>query len=1054
MSVLHGLWHTAHGLCLWAELQRTTNGGAGAAGAALDTASHDAIRAALDSAGVDPFRCPARHGALELFVPATGPNPARSPFVLPPAGAELPPDTNGIVGVAVPVLGFRGSAAAEVLLNLGRSSSDPMGPAPVEPADDLRFLCEAAMAAIERVARGRVLPAFEQTGDMVEARWVPVPGDEVADRLESLGHLLPPAGRAAEPEVAPAELVARTFAALVDATARLALATAPEVEAGEGGGWIEPLLAPESTAQRSTDALGRTARAVTAWTRPLRAAEGRTFRTCFRLVAPAAPADTGAAQEPDDAPSSLRAHAAPGGPERDAWRVEFLLQGLEDRSLLVPAEHVWRGGAHPFRARGGGIAAPREALLADLARGRRLHPPLNAALRTGAPTALELDATGAHHFLREGAPALERAGFGVLVPPWWKDRRARLGVQVEVSSDATSSGLLGLEGLLAYQWRLAVGDQVLDADEFRRLAAHKVGLVRVRGTWVELAAEDVAAALRLLEMGQGPDLSLLDALRMQEGQEASPFGLPVVGVDGEGPLAELLRGTAEMRVEPVPAPAGFHGELRPYQSRGLSWLAFLDRLGLGACLADDMGLGKTIQLLALLVHEREAAGPAVPPRPRKAGRKRGRKPAPVPPTLLICPMSVVGNWQHEAARFAPGLRVHVHHGGDRATGKAFARAAARADLVLTTYALAARDHEALAAVAWRRVVLDEAQNIKNAATRQARAIRALPSERRVALTGTPVENRLSELWSIMDFLNPGLLGAERGFRRDYALPIERYRDGERADALRRLTAPFILRRLKTDGGIIRDLPDKQEMKVYCNLTPEQATLYQAVVDEMMLRIEESEGMERRGAVLAGMLRLKQVCNHPSHMLADRSPLPARSGKLARLEEILEEVLASGERALVFTQFAAWGERLQAHLRERFRREVFFLSGRTGRGERERLVAHFQGPEGPPILLLSLKAGGVGLNLTAANHVIHFDRWWNPAVEDQATDRAFRIGQRRNVQVRKFVCAGTLEERIDAMIESKKELAERIVGSGDGWVTELSTAELRELVALGPDAEAE
>jgi len=414
-------------------------------------------------------------------------------------------------------------------------------------------------------------------------------------------------------------------------------------------------------------------------------------------------------------------------------------------------------------------------------------------------------------------------------------------------------------------------------------------------------------------------------------------------------------------------------------------------------------------------------------------------------------MSVLGNWERESERFAPGLRVLVHHGRERLRDSAFARAVRRSDLVITTYALAARDRNALAAVKWERVALDEAQNVKTSDAKQTRAIRSLPSRHRVALTGTPVENRLAELHSIMDFLNPGLLGAAAAFKRRYATPIERWRDQGATERLRRATGPFVLRRLKTDKDIISDLPEKIEMRVDCHLTKEQATLYQAVVEEMLERASGAVGVERSGIILAALMKLKQVCNHPAHLLKDRSHLDGRSGKLARLEEILGEALAEGDKALCFTQFAEFGHRLRAHLQERLGREVLFLHGGTPKGGRDEMVQRFQAPGGPSLFVLSLKAGGTGLNLTAANHVVHFDRWWNPAVEDQATDRAFRIGQRKNVQVRKLTCVGTLEERIDVLIARKKDLAERIVGSGEAWITELDTAQLRELVALSSDA---
>jgi SNF2 family DNA or RNA helicase len=424
-----------------------------------------------------------------------------------------------------------------------------------------------------------------------------------------------------------------------------------------------------------------------------------------------------------------------------------------------------------------------------------------------------------------------------------------------------------------------------------------------------------------------------------------------------------------------------------------------------------------------------------------------------PPTLLVCPMSVVGNWQREAERFAPDLTVYVHHGAERQTGHDLATEIADADLVITTYTTATRDAEFLARLEWDRVVLDEAQNIKNSSSRQSRVLRALPARHRVALTGTPVENRLAELWSVMDFANPGLLGPLAQFRARFAVPVERHNDTEAAARLRRITRPFVLRRLKTDPTIITDLPAKFELKQLCNLTTEQASLYKAVVDDMMGRIDRSEGIERRGLVLAAMTKLKQVCNHPAHFLGDGSSLADRSGKLARLEQILEEALADGDRSLCFTQFAAFGAMLVPYLAARFDTEVLFLHGGTSKRARDAMVERFQAKDdgGPSIFVLSLKAGGTGLNLTAANHVIHVDRWWNPAVEEQATDRAFRIGQRSDVQVRKLMCIGTLEERIDLMIEEKKTLSQLVVGTGESWLTELSTDELRDIVSLSTEA---
>jgi SNF2 family DNA or RNA helicase len=505
-----------------------------------------------------------------------------------------------------------------------------------------------------------------------------------------------------------------------------------------------------------------------------------------------------------------------------------------------------------------------------------------------------------------------------------------------------------------------------------------------------------------------------------------------------------LQGQASF--EEIEPPPEFQGTLRPYQSRGYSWLAFLKRWGLGACLADDMGLGKTVQTLALLQQSWDAQLASSNGRP--AVRKREKSAPHTRPTLLICPTSVVGNWHKEAARFTPELPVLVHHGLTRDKGAKFQKEAGKHALVISSYGLLHRDLETFQKLPWSGVILDEAQNIKNANTKQAQAARAIQADYRIALTGTPVENNVGDLWSLMEFLNPGFLGTQTTFKKSYFVPIQAHRDTQAAERLKRITGPFILRRLKTDSSIISDLPEKLEMKVFNTLTQEQASLYAAVVQEATEALEEAEGIQRKGLVLATLMKLKQVCNHPAQFLREKGPIPGRSGKLARLTEMLEEVLASGERALIFSQFTEMGELLKRHLEESFGREVLFLHGGTTKKQRDKMVERFQnGPNAPPIFLLSLKAGGTGLNLTGANHVFHFDRWWNPAVENQATDRAFRIGQTRNVQVHKFVCLGTLEERIDEMIEQKKEVAERVVGAGEGWLTELSTAELKDLFAL-------
>lgn len=456
--------------------------------------------------------------------------------------------------------------------------------------------------------------------------------------------------------------------------------------------------------------------------------------------------------------------------------------------------------------------------------------------------------------------------------------------------------------------------------------------------------------------------------------------------------------------------------------------------------ADNILCHNTIQTLALIQRDWESNVSTE----LGAGGKR--------PVLLVCPTSVIGNWQKEATRFTPSLPVMVHHGITRVKGEAFIEEVRKHAIVLVSYALLHRDFELLKEVPWAWVILDEAQNIKNPETKQARATRALRADYRIALTGTPVENNVGDLWSIMEFLNPGFLGPETDFKRRFFVPIQAYRDQEAAERLKRLTGPFILRRLKTDRAIIADLPEKMEMKVFCTLVKEQASLYAAVVNEATSQLDSVLGIQRRGLILATLSKLKQICNHPAQFLGDNSQIPGRSGKLARLTEMLGEILEVGDRALVFTQFAEMGEILRRHLEGTFGREVLFLHGGVPKGRRDLMVERFQAEgSGPPIFILSLKAGGFGLNLTRANHVFHFDRWWNPAVENQATDRVFRIGQTRNVQAHKFLCIGTLEEKIDEMIERKKEIAQWVVGTGEGWLTELSTAELKAIFALRKEA---
>ena len=894
-----------------------------------------------------------------------------------------------------------------------------------------------------------MLPVLVADDDGYAARWRPVLAAADTQRARELAAAMPPLCRAAD-DAAAGTALADMLDALADSAARARL-QAPLLPARRGRPparidmaerTVAALTTPDARVEVATpeDAAEAESLAValTGWLASARLPAGP-VRTCFRLVEPPAPDTAEPVAEPAAEP------AAPDSAD-DSWQVEFALQSAEDPSLMLPAANVWAGAGSGWLA---GDEYPDELLLAGLGAAARLFPELDEALRAAAPAEVSLDTAGALRFLRDTGPLLAGAGFGVLLPDW--ARKARLGLKLTTRSSSSAGSpsarqsTFGLSDIVEFRYDLAVGDQVLSAAELDELAAMKVPLVRIRGQWVELDDRHLTAALKFLERKRSGTMTVADALHV--GVHAAADEVPVTAVEADGWLGDLLSGQADRRLAPMATPDGFQGELRPYQQRGLAWLSFLGGLGLGAVLADDMGLGKTVQLLALIASRATAPNltpkrtPTPPPNQTGPGRRCW---------CARCRWWGTGSGRPRGSLRSCGCTSTTARSGWRAMS--WPRRWPGVDLVITTYGIATRDRAALGQVTWARVVCDEAQAIKNHSTAQARAVRALPAAARIALTGTPVENQLSELWSIMDFANPGVLGPAQAFREEYAIPVERHGDPEAAQRLRQVTQPFVLRRLKTDKSIISDLPEKQEMKVWCNLTQEQASLYQATVTDMLSRIEEAaDDITRRGLVLATMAKLKQVCNHPAHLLGDGSRLAGRSGKLARLEEICEEIAADGDKALCFTQYAEFGRMLQPYLTARIGCPVLFLHGGTSKKQRDAMVARFQEADEPVLFLLSLKAGGTGLNLTAANHVIHVDRWWNPAVEEQATDRAFRIGQRRDVQVRKFVCVGTLEERIDAMIEEKKALAEQIVGTGESWLAGLSTARLREVVALSADA---
>lgn len=984
---------------------------------------------------------------------------------------------------------------------------------------DVAFSCDSSIEFFALAARfvrhlltqQRFVPSLHQSvsGDL-RGVWQPWVSDEAnAAKVAALVGAMPAAARAAVDafQHEPWPILEDCLTRITDALARRVLIVENLADAIDGRdpgvdlqvAWLGGMLADQNLVVANTLARQELVKRVRGWVSLL---EERGASSAWRLLL--------RLNEPVDA----------GKPEDDpAWSISFHLQSVEKPSLVIDAADIWLLPGDSATVEGRRIDGPQELLLGELGRASRLFAKLESALEDSEPIELVLTTKQAYEFLREVRPALIEQGFGVSVPEWWDSPMARLGARLRLESDElppiaspgssaspAGSPQLGLGSLVRYRWEIAIGDASLSLHEFEQLASKRQPLVKVNGRWVEIRPEDVQAAIKFIRENPGGEMPLGDALRIAYGVDSRKTGIPVVGLEGSGWVAAMLNAEAAQKsLTVLEPPRSFRGTLRPYQVRGMSWMAFMETLGFGLCLADDMGLGKTIQLLALLAMEREtdptpaftvggsastgtsaSAGTPTPNVMASSGdssesiddadgasadasglpgaaKSSNVTPTPsnptgVGPTLLVVPTSVVGNWIHESARFCPNLRVLVHHGATRLQGDALLKAARESDMVITTYALVNRDRDQLGTVRWRRVVLDEAQYIKNPQAKQAQAVRSLESDRRIALTGTPVENRLSELWSIVDFLNPGYLGTAGSFRQRFGVAIERYRDKTRGEQLRGLVRPFILRRLKTDPAVVADLPDKLESREYCHLTTEQASLYESCVRRMLAEVDKAEGIHRRGLVLSALIRLKQICNHPSQMLKDHEQSgianvdPNRSGKCVRLLEMLDEVLAEGDCSLIFTQFRQMGHLLEAMLVRRFERRVLFLHGGTPPKMRQQIIDQFQKNDGStPILLLSLKAGGVGLNLTAATHVFHFDRWWNPAVENQATDRAYRIGQTRTVQVHKFVVRGTLEERIDQMIEQKIELAQNIIGDGERWLTELDTQQLRELLTLREDA---
>lgn len=647
-------------------------------------------------------------------------------------------------------------------------------------------------------------------------------------------------------------------------------------------------------------------------------------------------------------------------------------------------------------------------------------------------------------FLTESSIQLAEAGVDVLLPSWWQEIRAmnpKLTIQLRSSVGTSQQSLLGFQAISEFDWKLATGDSELNEDDFLQMVEQNRRLVKVNGRWMKLDPAFIKQVKQMMDRVKKEGLSFQDILaqeliqdeNMESGHpsEDEPLGQIQIGLNTH--LEKLLFHLHNITSIPqVGVPSSLQGQLRAYQKQGVEWLLFLRKFGFGACLADDMGLGKTVQMISYFLYVKEHENPEAP-------------------ALIICPTSVLGNWQRELQKFAPSLKVHLHYGSNRKKGDELLSVVKDYDIVLTSYGLASIDEEDMQAIGWSTICLDEAQNIKNAFTKQSKAIRHFHGLHHIALTGTPIENRLTELWSIFDFINKGYLGSLHSFSKRYVTPIEKNKDEKKIKQVQQLVKPFLLRRTKKDEIVSLNLPDKQEQKEYVPLTVEQASLYEQLIQDTFERIEKLSGIERRGLILSMLTKLKQICDHPALYLKEsfsEGSFVERSNKMEKLMELTENIIEQNESCIIFTQYIGMGRLIQHVLNEQFGETVHFLQGSIKKQDRDRMIDSFQNEE-QKLLILSLKAGGTGLNLTAANHVIHYDRWWNPAVENQATDRAYRIGQKRFVHVHKLITTGTLEEKIDEMIEKKKLLSDEII-SGENWITELSTDELRDLFTLRKD----
>jgi superfamily II DNA or RNA helicase len=1023
MIILHTAFR--EGYYIWGELSFERAASAlPVHGASLSWAAGAAQieRALLDAGVLRPSAQQRRLRYVSGYVsmPVCGGKPRPSSPLLgevPRCGGE---PALGLFKVPALTVGRKELAAISALLD---GESGKLAVPGVIFADDARSLCNALKYAALLVSRGAFLPDMEKRDGSYRSIWRPLYLAKYQDEFERFKNSLPPSLFAFStekrgPEFPDMELSCELLIeSLLDSIIRDSqLASDIKGRRVDSDNpheiWLRSLGWPGGNLEKWNEDMAVLYGQIGNWIGSIKSVTGQPWKLFLRIEEPM---------------------AANG--EEKLWTLSWHLCSVNDPSLIVPASRVWSPGPAErswFDTIG---ANPRQFMLQVLGQLASSVPAIMRSLSERTPTECKLSAEELFRFLHDHAPAIIEQGIMVQYPAGWGDfsEGGTLAVKGRVSGGDSfaplTEGGIGSSDLMDVDWSVSLDGDDLTAEELSMLSQLKTPLAEFRGRWVLLSKNEISSIIDGIK--KLPEkISCKDALL--HSVKESINGMPLASIGGFKSfdlMKAAIQGKEEL--EEADLPAGFNGTLRPYQARGLSWLTRLARLGLGGCLADDMGLGKTVQALAL-IHTL-----------RSEGERR--------PVLLICPTSVMENWRLEAARFVPEERVLLHHGSKRLKGEGFAAAARESGIVISSYSLLHRDVSHYARVDWCGLILDEAQNIKNPATRQFKAARSIGADWRIALTGTPVENHAGDMWSIMEFSVPGLMPGRTCFARDFLRPIQA-KERKATEKMKRLTGPFVLRRLKSDRSIVSELPEKIETKVFCSLSREQATLYKSVLSVMDDRLAESDGIKRRGVVLSAINSLKQICNHPALYLKDKSELPGRSGKLDRLTDITEEMLSAGDSMLIFTQYAEMGAMLKDYMQNIFGREVLFLHGAVERRKRDEIVARFQSGGGAPqIFVLSLRAGGTGLNLTRANHVIMFDRWWNPAVERQAVDRVHRIGQNKSVQIHYFSCKGTLEEKIESLIETKKEIAEAIVGSGERWITELSDDEVVRLLTLGDGA---